>query len=92
MTTTEGKDAKASNAAVDLGKVADRAKVTVKDKVTVKGKETGNAAGAEAVVSWDKATILQRIKKATVEAARLNLNAQAMLQTAAAKTPATAIP
>ena len=80
MTTTEGKDAKASNAAVDLGKVADR------------GKETGNAAGAEAVVSRDKATILQRIKKATVEAARLNLNAQAMLQTAAAKTPATAIP
>ena len=86
MTTTEGKDAKASNAAVDLGKVADMAKVTVKDK------ETGNAAGAEAVVSRDKATILQLIKKATVEAARLNLNAQAMLQTAAAKTPATAIP
>ena len=56
MTTTEGKDAKASNAAVDLGKVAVRA------KVTVKGKETGNAAGAEAVVSRDKATILQRIK------------------------------
>ena len=85
MTTTEGKDAKASNAAVDLGKVAVRA------KVTVKGKETGNAAGAEAVVSQDKATI-QGIKKATVEAVRLNLNAQAMLQTAAVKTPATAIP
>ena len=85
MMTTEGKDAKASNAAVDLGKVADRG------MVPVKGKETGNAAGAEAVVSQDKATI-QGIKKATVEAARLNLNAQAMLQTAAVKTPATAIP
>lgn len=85
MMTTEGKDAKASNAAVDLDKVADRA------KVPVKGKETGNAAGAEAVVSQDKATI-QGIKKATVEAVRLNLNAQAMLQTAAVKTPATAIP
>jgi len=80
---TEEKDARASNAAVDLGKVA--------VKVTVKDKETGNAAGAEVVVSQDKATI-QGIKKATVEVARLNLNAQAMLQTAAVKTPATAIP
>ena len=86
----EGKDTKANNAVVDLGNVAVRVKVAA--KVVAKGKETGNAAGAEAVVSRDKATILQRIKKATVEAARLNLNAQAMLQTAAAKTPATAIP
>lgn len=86
----EGKDTKANNAVEDLGNVAVRVKVAA--KVVAKGKETGNAAGAEAVVSQGKATILQRIKKAIEEATKTNLNAQAMLQTAAAKTPATATP